>query len=157
MYPFVDLTANINSKGPVYHEDKYDSAQPLNGAQNPLGIRTQFIDSKGREIYYKYVRLNATVFPTLAVGPVYWKDNTFQVVTPVFTEGFNSANMVAGVLLNIGLTNGNFTWIVTCGFCGAGSDTGWGAAIMSPGGAGIGDAVIGATGASQAVALVASP
>ena len=149
--PFI-LTAETD-QGPATYQDTYDSTLPNKGARNPLGSRWVYQDSSNRNVVLAFVRVNATVAPgTLYCGPVYWKDNTFTVVTPVFTEGFNSANMVAGVLVNTGITNGNFTWIIVSGYCGASSDTGWGAAIQSAGSVAIGDGVIGATGSSQAVA-----
>ena len=146
-------TAELDA-GPATYEDSYDTLKPMNGARNPLGTRFCYQDSSYRNIIVAYVRLNCTTPPaSFIVGPVYWKDNTFTIVTatPGDITGF-SRNLVAGILLNTTITNGSFTWIVVSGYVGASSDTGWGVALPCPNSTLIGDGVISGTG-NQSVAL----
>jgi hypothetical protein len=152
-------TAQIDSRGPAYHEDTYSSTAILNGAKNVLGTSYYYVDSAGRQIKIKYVRLNNTVASTtLYCGPVYYKDNTLTVVTAKVSEA--KRNYVAGVLLNTSLTNGDFTWILTAGYCGGSSDSGWGAVVLcdAAGSAVIGDLLVGGTsGQTPTLAAAGSP
>lgn len=137
--------------------DAYDTSKFNNGTKNDLGKGFYFRDSKGRMLKFRYVRINSTTPPASpVVGPVYWKDNTFTVVTLVSAESVAGINMVAGVLMNTNITNGNYGWIMVAGFSGAGSDSGWGASLESITSVVGGDAVIPATGATQTVARVAA-
>jgi len=116
-----------------------------NGAVNPLGASMWVQDTLSTSTTYQawkkftYVRLNATTPPTHWGGPgapVYWKDETFTVVTMVGSEGLANNNMVAGYLLNsdANLTNGNYIFIQTFGpLVGA----------IVPASTAIGDAIIG--------------
>lgn len=101
--------------------DPRNTNQPNNGATNPLGILASNQDSSGRWQYYRYVRLNTTTPTTTLVGPVYWKDNTKQVVTTTMSDSLTAlANSVAGVLLFGALaTAGNFFWIQVGGYLAA--------------------------------------
>jgi hypothetical protein len=99
--------------------DAYDATKPFNGAQNDLGSAWFVRDSSGRLKKLRYVRLSGTgtIDSTTIPGVVYWKDNTFQVVTPTLSEAVTGKqNMVAGFLLNASATNGNFVFIQVGGF-----------------------------------------
>jgi hypothetical protein len=161
--PFI-LTAEVD-QGPGLYQDQYTSGfttYPLpNGARNPLGSRWCYKDSKGRMVIIAYVRLNTTAPPvSLLVGPVWWKDNTFTVVTAAANDasgwGVAAPNLTAGILLNTSWVNGNFGWIITAGYCGAGSDTNWGAPIAAPANTAIGDGVVGGTSGNQSVVRAAA-
>lgn len=101
--------------------DAFDSTKHNNGARNPLGKAIYIEDSSGRIRKYRYVRHNPTAAVVEVVGPVYWKDNTFQVVTPTRSESVfgDTINGVAGILLNTAITDGNFTFIQVAGFLAA--------------------------------------
>lgn len=96
------------------------------GARNPVGMAAYVSDGTltnpqtgtGRRWKVRYVRMNATTFAGPLVGPVYWKDNTFQVVTTLSTEAPAGLNGCAGILLNANVTNGNYCFILTLGFIG---------------------------------------
>lgn len=116
----------------------------LSGARNPLGISAYVSDGTitGRRWKVRYVRVNATTFnPSPVVGPVYWKDNTFQVVTTLYSEAVTT-NTPAGIMLNANITNGNYGFILVGGFLGA-ANLGSIPVVASTA---IGDALIGATG-----------
>lgn len=98
------------------------------GARNPVGMAayvsdgtlTNPVTGTGRRWKVRYVRMNATTFnPTPVIGPVYWKDNTFQVVTTLASEAPATLNGCAGFLLNVNVTNGNYCFILVAGFIGA--------------------------------------
>ena len=93
--------------------NNYLAAQ--NGALNPLSSCLYLGDTSGRRTKYRYVRLNCTAPPVFIVGPVYWKDNTFTVVTALSSEALYGINAFAGVLLNVNATNGNYVFIQTFG------------------------------------------
>ena len=61
------------------------------------------------------MRLNTTVAATIVLGPVYWKDNTYQVVTQKTSEALMGINGLAGLLVNVNATNGNFVFILVYG------------------------------------------
>jgi len=107
------------------------------GARNLLGAVGYDIDSSNRLLVYKYVQIISTAKPSLIVGPVYFTDNTFQIVSPVSTEGAYGVNGVAGVLLNASATYNNYVFIQVWGFL---------AAMVVAGSTAIGDALIGAAG-----------
>lgn len=164
--PFI-VTAELD-QGPAVYDDTYNSAfstYPLPyGARNPLGSRYCYQDSKGRNVIVAYVRVNCTTAPTsFVVGPVWWRDNTFTTVTanigdfPV-TGGFAafSQNLVAGILLNTSIVNGDYTWIVVSGYCGQNSDTNWGNQINCPNSAVIGDGVVSGSSGNQTVVRAAA-
>lgn len=96
-----------------------------NGARNPVGEAAYISDGTigsgtGRRWKVRYVRMNATTInPSPVVGPVYWKDNTFQVVTTLASEAPATLNGCAGILLNPNVTNGNYCFILVLGFIGA--------------------------------------
>jgi len=93
-----------------------------NGARMAPGTRVYQTDSSGRLLKYRYVRYNPTAAVTLTAntnvpGVVYWKDNTFTVVTPTLSEGITTGkNQVAGYLLNANATAGNFVFIQVAGY-----------------------------------------
>lgn len=67
----------------------------------------------------RYVQYNPTAAVTFTSGnlpPVYWKDNTFTIVTPTSSEGTLGLNGIAGVLLNTTTTSANLTknWTLIC-------------------------------------------
>jgi hypothetical protein len=86
----------------------------------------------GRAIYYtlqvganyywqkfRYVRYNPTAAVTLVanqIPPVYWKDNTFTVVTPTSSEGLLGLNGIAGALVNTSLVAGDWGLIQVAGY-----------------------------------------
>jgi hypothetical protein len=147
-------TAQMHTKGPMYHEDPYDTTKPMKGATNPLGSACYWVDTGGRTLKFRYVRLNSTAAPgTLYNGPVFYKDNTFTIITAVGSEGFGVANLVAGVLMNTSLTNGDYTWILVAGYSGASSDAGWGTTLTSTTSVAAGDGVA-ASGTAQGVIRV---
>lgn len=145
-FPVIGPNALGNVFGVV---DPYNTAYVNNGALNPPGTlwtapapsqsSTVLASSAGYGSFttYKYVRYNSTANPAMVAGPapVYYTDETFTVVSGVFTEGMvsstGSANSIAGFLLpNTGsvagvglgsgvsatLLNGNFVWIAVAGF-----------------------------------------
>lgn len=116
------------------------------GARNLLGAVGYDIDSKNRLLLYKYVQLISTAKPTPIVGPVYFTDNTFQIVSPVSTEGAFGVNGIAGVLLNVNASYSNYVFIQIWGYL---------AAMAVAGSTAIGDALIGAAG-NQLTARVAA-
>ena len=91
-----------------------------NGARNVLGAAFLVQDSSGRLKKIRYVRYNSTANPAApaAPGPVYWADNTRTVVTGKFSESSPASisNMVAGYLVNLNFTNGNYIFIQTFGY-----------------------------------------
>ena len=117
------------------------------GARNPLGRTVYSTDlTTGRRFKNKYVRLNSTTTATLIVGPVYYKDETFEVVTIQSSESQFGVNGIAGILLNVNATNGNYVYILTNGIL---------AGVAVPASTAAGDCLIGAAGA-QALARVAA-
>jgi hypothetical protein len=145
-FPVIGPNALGNVFGVV---DPYNTLYVNNGALNPLGTlwtspspsqsSTVLATTGGYGCFttYKYVRYNSTANPAMVAGPapVYYTDETFTVVSGVFTEGIvsttGSANSIAGFLLpNTGsvagvglgsgvsatLLNGNFVWIAVEGF-----------------------------------------
>lgn len=129
------------------------SAILANGARNPLGIAAYISDGSttGRRWKVRYVRVNSTTFnPSPVVGPVYWKDNTFQVVTTLFSEALDT-NAAAGIMLNSSITNGNYGFILVGGFLGAANLGSIPVVALTA----AGDALIGATG-QQTFARVAA-
>jgi hypothetical protein len=114
-----------------------------NGAQNPLGASYVVRDSSGRIKRIRYVRLSGTAAYSLNVstlpGIVYWKDETFQVVTPTMSECVTTKpNLAAGFLVNQKATNGYFVFIETAGFL---------ASCQVPSSTAVDDALYGAAGA----------
>ena len=140
-------TAEISTGDVATVNDLFDSTKPNNKARNPLGAAYYGTDSSGRPLKFRYVRVNSTVPPTEVVGPVWWKDNTFTVVTAVRSEAVHdTANAVAGILINEDIGNGNFGFIQVAGFL---------AAMPIVAATAVGDAIIGgATG--QLTARVAA-
>lgn len=116
--------ANITSANGLFSSvnDPYSTSQPNNGAQNTPGICAAKQDSTGRFLYHRYVRLNPGTPPSsYIVGPVYWQDNTFTVVTTTMSNGVTAGpNSIAGILLNAQATasvlTGNWVWIFTGGY-----------------------------------------
>jgi hypothetical protein len=134
-----------------------------NGARMPLGTPVMQLSAPGaaslsypqQRLRYRYVRLNYTTAPPsglLAGGPVYWKDNTFTVVTTNSAEAMyglgNPLNFIAGVLLNANATNGNFIMIQTYGYNAA--------VVVTSSGTAAGDWIIGFSSTNQATNRVAS-
>lgn len=108
----------LNTPGAIY------MAQPTPFAVAPNG--------EGSPRFVKYVRYNPTASQTIQAGPsvVYWKDETFTVVTGLASEAFGGAtlslNMIAGWLLpnttalpglsTASVLNGNWCFIHVGGF-----------------------------------------
>lgn len=142
----LSLTPQITTGDIATVNDARDTTKPLNGALNPLGSVWRGFDANGRPQVIRYVRYNPTAGITDAVGPVFWKDNTFTVVTPTLSECVTAAaNSAAGLLLNASVTDGNFIFILTYGYA---------AAVLVPASTVKDDSLVG--GASQAFVRVAS-
>jgi hypothetical protein len=102
---------------------------PINAAGVPIAPATT-VPGQGLQLALKYVRYNPTTSQTIQAGPalVYWKDETFTTVTPLFSEAFLPALQSSGVAGWLGYNtttlpsataasiNGNFAWIVVGGF-----------------------------------------
>lgn len=120
-FPFIP-TPEIFTGNVLTINDPYNANNPNNGARMLLGTRFYQVDSSGRLLKYRYVRYNPTAAVTLTAntnvpGVVYWKDNTFGVVTPTASEGITTKiNQVAGYLLNPSVTAGNYTLIQVAGY-----------------------------------------
>ncbi len=121
--------------------DTYNTALENNGANQPLGsiyqapLNPSNTTTKGigANNYYKYVRYNPTATQNFLTGPqlVYWKDNTFTIVTGLASEAL-SLDLPAGWMLfnttttplatgqtaaqQAALVNGNFVWIQVGGY-----------------------------------------
>lgn len=84
-----------------------------------------FSSATGHPIVLAYVRYNPTASVSLSAtnvpGLVYWKAPGTDgfTVTPTYSEGPGSGvlGFEAGILLNAGVTAGNWTWIQTGGLC----------------------------------------
>jgi hypothetical protein len=139
-------TGNVATVNDAYVSSSFAANGLTNGALNPIGSCAYFTDNSGRRYKYRYVRLNCTTPPTFIVGPVFWKDNTFSIVTAVESEALFGVNSVAGFLLNVNATNGNYVFIQTFGYL---------AAVAVPAGTAAGDQIIGAAG-NQQVAKVSA-
>jgi len=126
--PFVS-TYEIFTGNPLTVNDAFVTTPPFAGSNLfPNGARMQ----PGRAIYYslasganflwqkfRYVRYNPTAAATLVAGqfpPVYWKDNTFTVVTPTASEGLLGLNGIAGALVNMTVTAGNWCFVQVAGY-----------------------------------------
>ena len=113
------LTPQISTGDWSTVNDKFDATQPNNGAKNPLGAAYNVVDSTNRLKKIRYVRYNSTANPAAPAGPapVYWTDNGRTTVSGVLTEAFTGkANFVAGYLVNLNFTNGNYIFIQTGGY-----------------------------------------
>jgi hypothetical protein len=113
---------------PLTIDDAYQATPPFSGYPYPNGARMQ----PGRAVYYtlisganyywqkfRYVRYNPTAAVSLVTGqlpPVYWKDNTFTVVTPTSSEGLLGLNGIAGALLNMSVVSGDWTLVQVAGY-----------------------------------------
>lgn len=129
-----------------------------------FGLQNQ--NGQGAPLVVRYVRYNSTANPALLAvpAPVYWKDETFTVVTGVFSEGqtAGAASLAGWLLPNTasvsGLTaailNGNWCFIAVSGFL---------AGAASVAGAASGATIIGASGnftaasVAQGSAITAAP
>lgn len=109
-------TGQITTGNPATVNDAYDTTKFNNGAKMTPGAAVYQVDASGRVLKYRYVRLNCTAAPTFIVGPVFWKDNTFTVVTALSTEAIMGQNGMAGVLVNASATNGNWVLIQVAGY-----------------------------------------
>ena len=140
-------TLHVSTGRPETVNDPFDTTKPNNGARNNPGVAEYVSDGTitGRRWKVRYVRLNSTTTATLIVGPVYWKDNTFQVVTIQSSEAIGGINNLAGILLNANATNGNWVFVLAAGFIGAANI----GSIAVPALTASGDLLIGATGAQQ--------
>jgi hypothetical protein len=133
--------AEFDQGGPAnYCDTNYTVANPSfsgipSGQYNIPGTLYWYIDSAGRLLLFRYVQITASTFPTLTVGPVYWKTNTFQVVSPLSGDAIsapgsgNGLNSCAGILLNTSATDLSGVWIQVGGYLGADSDTGFGTGL----------------------------
>lgn len=138
--------------------------QPLGTIYSPpiaQGITTA--NGQGAPPVYRYVQYNSTANPAVVAfpAPVYYKDETFTIVTAVFSEGFTgTANAIAGYLmpnstdysgLTAAILNTNYVWIQIAGWLG-------GAAVptTTPG---VASAIIGSAGnwTSTGVAVGTAP
>lgn len=148
--------------------DTYDTTKQNNGAQNSPGAIYQLplntagvgtgLNGAGLNKFVKYVRYNPTVSQTILTGPapVYWKDETFTVVTPLQSEAFYAgANSIAGWLEYNTVTlssataaqiNGNWCFICVGGFL---------AGCIAAASTAVGDAMIGGTAAFTPVRVAA--
>lgn len=110
----------------------YDSTGSLSGVTTATPFGNEF----GRPGKYRYVRYYSSSNPALtaltAPAPVYWVDNNYTTVTPVYSEAIAGINSVAGILMvnttdlptlvntytTVGQTqlNGNFVWICVGGY-----------------------------------------
>jgi hypothetical protein len=120
-FPFLP-TPEIFTGNVLTVNDPYNTNNPNNGARMYPGMRFYQQDSSGRLLKYRYVRYNPTAAVTLTAntnvpGVVYWKDNTFGIVTPTASEGVTTKiNQIAGYLLNALVTAGNYTVIQVAGY-----------------------------------------
>jgi hypothetical protein len=141
--PFIP-TAEVYSGNPATVNDPYSATATFpwpNGQRQALATAVYTIDTTtGGVLKWRYVRLNSTTPATLIVGPVYYKDNTRGIVTIQSSESLMVLNGVAGVLVNLNATKGNFVFILVSGHLGA---------FAVPAGTAVGDQLIGATGAQQ--------
>lgn len=113
------LTPHVSTGDWTTVNDKFDSTQPGNNAKTMLGASFLVIDSSGRLKRIRYVRYNSTANPAAptAPGPVYWTDAAHTTVSGRMSEGLSTkANSIAGYLVNLSYTNGNFIFIQTAGF-----------------------------------------
>lgn len=107
--------------------------QPLGTIYSPpVNAGAAIGSGYGAPPVYKYVQYNSTANPSVqaAPAPVYWKDETFTVVTGVFSESFlAAAGSAAGYLmpnstdysgLTAAILNGNWVWIQIAGWLQAG-------------------------------------
>lgn len=141
-------TVQVTTGNVATVNDAFDTKKPNNGAKNPLGAAFYLSDSSGRIRKYRYVRYNPTAAVTVVVGPVFWKDNTFTVVSQTRSESVfgDTINSVAGVILNTGITNGNYGFIQVSGFL---------AAMPVPAATAASDALVSATGIGQLARVAA--
>lgn len=154
MFGASDQTTQVTTGNFRTTLDLFDATQLNNKAQNPLGTyyfdnATTVLNPNGLMSIYKYVRYSsvANPAPVNAPAPVYYTDETFNVVSGVFAEGLgNNANAVAGWLmpnttdlptLTALKLNGNFAWICVGGFLKSG---------IAVAATAVGDAIIGAAG-----------
>lgn len=155
-YAVPQISAFPASTGPANYAKAPDPTQPFDNQDCPLGTVAAYRDGQGRVLLFKYVQLNSTTFPTLAIGPVYYKDETQQIVTTNESEAVAGINSLAGILLSLSAANLDFIWIQISGYLGANSDAGFGSGPLAPSsGVTKGDQVVGAAG-QQVLADVAA-
>jgi hypothetical protein len=109
-------TGNVATVNDPY-STTISAANPYgNGAKNAPGAAFYLADSGGRVAKYRYVRLYPGTPPgAYIVGPVYWKDNTFTIVTTTLSNSLTAeASSFAGILLRAEATPANMTgnWVV---------------------------------------------
>jgi hypothetical protein len=149
------------------------STVPLNGPPRqplgtiyspPINVGLATTTGQGAPPIYKYVQYQSTANPAVvaAPAPVYYTDETFTVVSGVFTESFlGAAGSIAGYLmpnstdysgLTAALLNGNWVWIQIGGYL-------KGAYAPTAGTNAVGTTIIGSTGnwTSTAVAVGTAP
>lgn len=119
-FPFVP-TPEVFTGNPATVNDPFDATKINQGARMFLGTAFYQTDSTGRLLKYRYVRYNPTAAVVLAAsnvpGIVYWKDNTFGVVTPTMSESTTTTlNSLAGWLLNVNAVAGNYVCIQVRGY-----------------------------------------
>lgn len=118
------------------------------GARMALGSAVYTVDAiTGSILKWRYVRLNSTTTAALVVGPVYYKDNTRNVVTIQSSESLMALNGVAGLLVNTNAVNGNYIFILVHGHFGA---------VPAPASTAVGDSIIAAAGAQQVARVAAN-
>jgi hypothetical protein len=116
------FTGNPATVNDLYSTTPSASGLLANGARMAPGTRFYQTDSAGRLLKFRYVRYNPTAAVVLTLGTnvpgvVYWKDNTFTIVTPTASEGISTKiNQIAGYLLNANATAGNFVCIQVAGY-----------------------------------------
>jgi hypothetical protein len=137
-YPKIGSANPITGQNLYTVIDTYNTALENNGALQPLGTTYEAplnpasltTAGIGLTAYYKYVRYNPTTTQTIQAGPalLYWKDETFTTVTPLYSEAYLSALQSSGIagwlLYNTtslssaaaSLINGNFCWMLIGGF-----------------------------------------
>lgn len=103
----------LNTPGALYQTQPSPATISANGVGSPR--------------FLKYVRYNPTTTQVILTGPtlMYWKDETFTVVTGLAAEAFGSINNIAGWLLpnstasaanTAANMNGNWMWMHVGGF-----------------------------------------
>jgi len=131
------------------------SVYDASGYPVELGQTVDYLDSKNRNLRFKYVKYAPTVAPgTLLVGPVYYKDNTRTVITPLVSDGVTGTiNDIAGVLLNLTATplaGPIGLWIQVSGYLGSQSDANAAQSpLLAQGSVTAGHLLIGKTGTQQ--------
>ncbi len=121
-FPFIP-TAEVFTGNPATVQDPYVASPGVgnylmpNGARVYPGSATYQRDATGHVIKLRYVRYNPTAGTSaVAGGPVYWADSNLNTVSPTASEGPMGMNGIAGALLNVAMTTGNWCYIQVAGY-----------------------------------------